>query len=181
MRGGIVRRLNGVTATSPNFTWIAPELAVGGSFPESLAEALAREHGIRAVVDLRREACDDEALLQRHGVVLLHLPTDDLCAVSQPMLDEGAGFVTERLTRGERVLIHCEHGIGRSVTLALCVLCARGADPLEAMELIKTRRRAASPSPEQFEAWAAWLQRHGRRAPEFDAFKAIAYRHLQGA
>jgi predicted protein tyrosine phosphatase len=170
-----------VSDLAANFSWITPELAVGGSFPEALAETLAREHGIHAVVDVRSEDCDDEAVLRRHGLTLMHLPTDDLCALTQPMLDRGVGFVIEAIDRGERVLIHCEHGIGRSVTLALCVLVRRGFGPLEAMEAIKNRRRAASPSPEQFDAWSAWLSRHGYPPPSFDAFKAIAYRHLQGA
>jgi protein-tyrosine phosphatase len=170
-----------VSGAGQTFSWITPELAVGGSFPQAAAEALAREHGVSAVVDLRSETCDDEALLRRHGVNLLHLPTDDLCAVDQPMLDRGVAYVTAALDRGARVLIHCEHGIGRSVTLALCVLVRRGFAPLQAMEAIKTARRVASPSPEQFEAWSAWLGRHGYPPPSFDAFKAIAYRHLQGA
>jgi protein-tyrosine phosphatase len=103
------------------------------------------------------------------------------------MLHDGVAFVNARLDREERVLVHCEHGIGRSATLALCVLVSRGLAPLEALELAKTRRSLVSPSPAQYEAWIAWLE--GWKAasgapwelPGFDAFCAIAYRHLQGA
>ncbi|NNM71855.1 protein-tyrosine phosphatase family protein [Enterovirga aerilata] len=169
----------------PNFSWITDHLAVGGRFPSERAEALAREYAIRAIVDLRSEDRDDEAVLHRHGVALLHLPTDDHQAVSQPMLEDGVAFVRPYLDRGERVLIHCEHGIGRSATLALCVLVERGFDPLEALELSKSRRALISPSPAQYHAWTEWLARfaHANRSnweiPSFDAFKAIAYRHLQ--
>lgn len=169
---------------TPNLTWITDALAVGGSFPAECAEALAREHGVAAVVDLRDEACDEEAELRRHGLAFLHLPTLDHHAVSAPMLRDGVAFAAAHLDRGERVLIHCEHGIGRSATLALCVLVARGMDPLEALNLAKDRRPLVSPSPAQYEAWAAWLEGHraetGRplTIPGFDAFKAVAYRHL---
>src|SRR6185437_7335332 len=44
---------------SPNFSWIAPDLAVGGCFPPERAASLAGEHGIGAVIDARAEACDD--------------------------------------------------------------------------------------------------------------------------
>jgi rhodanese/phosphatase family protein len=168
----------------PNLSWITPELAVGGSFPAERAGHLAQALGVRAVVDLRFEPCDSEAVLRRHGLTFLHLPTPDLCAVSQPMLRDGVDFANRHFDRGERVLIHCEHGIGRSATLALCVLVSRGMEPLAALELAKSRRSLVSPSPAQYEAWAQWLAdwKAARRAdwevPPFDAFKAIAYRHL---
>ncbi|KAA2242112.1 protein-tyrosine phosphatase family protein [Salinarimonas soli] len=166
----------------PNLTFITDHLAVGGSFPPERAAHLADALAIRAVVDLRDEACDDPELLRGQGLAFLHLPTRDHHAVSQAMLDEGAAFAGRHLERGERVLIHCEHGIGRSATLALCVLVGRGHDPLEAIGLAKDRRALVSPSPAQYEAWAEWLRRHGLPpAPPFDAFAAIAYRHLRTA
>lgn len=171
---------------APNLDWITPDLAVGGSFPIEQAAHLAQTLAIRAVVDLRGEACDDEAVLRRHGLAFLSLPTEDHCAVSGPMLDRGVAFVNGRLDHHERVLIHCEHGIGRSALLALCVLVDRGAAPLDALELAKSRRAKVSPSPAQYEAWAAWLRawrserKAGWEVPDFAAFAAIAYRHLAG-
>lgn len=171
----------------PNLSWVTPHLAVGGRFPATKTGALARQFRIRAVVDLRAEACDDEADLARHGLAFLALPTRDHCAVEQPMLDQGVAFANGHIDREERVLIHCEHGIGRSATLALCVLVSRGHPPLEALERAKTRRPLVSPSPAQYEAWTEWLRRWRARhpaawdIPDFDSFKAIAYRHLQGA
>jgi len=175
-----------VPAWQPNLSWITPHLAVGGSFPAERAEELARAHGVRAVIDLRAESRDDESLLLRHGLSFLHLPTDDHLAVSPPMLAEGVAFANRHLDRGERVLVHCEHGIGRSATLALCVMVSRGAAPLEALEQAKTARVLVSPSPAQYHAWVGWLEGWaagrpvGWTIPGFDEFKAIAYRHLQG-
>ena len=54
-----------------NFDWVDDRLAVGGSFPMEAAELLARREGIRAVVDLRLESCDDEAILRDDGLKLL--------------------------------------------------------------------------------------------------------------
>jgi len=164
---------------TPNLDWITPALAVGGSFPTERAEHLARELGIGAVVDLRAEACDDEAVLRRHGLVFLHLPTLDHHAVSPAMLTDGVAFSRAQLAAGRKLLIHCEHGIGRSAVLALCVLVDGGLAPLEALELAKSRRALVSPSPAQYEAWRAWLARRELEPPGFDAFAAIAYRHLR--
>lgn len=165
----------------PTFSWLTQTLAVGGAVPAEGVEVLAAEHGVSAVIDLRQEACDDAEALERHGLDFLHLPTQDLCAVSVEMLERGVAFARPRLTAGRRVLIHCEHGIGRSATLALCVLVDQGMTPLAALSLAKDRRPLVSPSPEQYEAWRAWLERlrPPPAIPDFDAFKTIAYRHLQ--
>ena len=172
-----------MSSWQPNFDWITDHLAVGGSFLPEQTERLTREHRIRAVVDLRNEDVDDERLLRRHGIALLHLPTQDMCGVDHAHLERGVAFAAGHIDRGERVLVHCEHGIGRSAVLALCVLVHRGMAPLEALELMKDRRGRVSPSPEQFACWSDWLARRRRggavdwAVPEFDEFKAIAYRH----
>jgi protein-tyrosine phosphatase len=169
----------------PNFDWIDDQLAVGGSFPPTRAALLAATHRIDAVIDLRLEDRDDEQVLLAHGISLLHLPTEDMCGVDAALVDEGVRFACDWLDRGCRVLIHCEHGIGRSATLALCVLVHRGSAPLEALGRMKDRRALVSPSPAQFACWEAWLERFRQThavswtTPSFDAFQQIAYRHLR--
>jgi hypothetical protein len=163
----------------PNFSWIQPDLAVGGRFPIEAAERLAREHGVGAIIDVRSEGCDDADRLAACGLGFLHLPTLDMAGVSQPMLDAGVVFSEQTAREGRKLLIHCEHGIGRSATVALCVLVARGLEPLDALRLAKDARGQVSPSAAQYEAWVAWLKRHGHRpAPSYHEFGVIAYRHI---
>ena len=171
--------------TTFNFDWIDERLAVGGSFPMEAAEQLARRERIGAVVDLRIECCDDERVLRVHGLELLHLPTEDRCAIDPRMIDDGVAWVRSRVDAGTRVLIHCEHGIGRSALLALCTLVAGGVGPLDAMNRLKTARPVASPSPEQIEAFRSWVGRWRQRTgaqldvPSFDALAWVAYAHLR--
>jgi len=165
--------------------FVTPGLAVGASFPMEGAARLAAEHAIARVVDLRVERCDDEAVLRLHGIRLLHLPTEDTRAISQARLADGVAFVSEGIDAGERVLIHCQYGIGRSALLACCVLVARGAPPLAALEAAKCARPVVSPSPEQLAAFgvfaagikaargAAW------EVPTVQDLGAIAWRHLR--
>jgi protein-tyrosine phosphatase len=160
---------------SLNLSWITDEVAIGGCFGEDCVERLVREHRVGAIVDLRKEACDDEDLLRRHGVHFLHLPTLDCYGSSCEMLDRGVAFAEEHIAAGRRVLSHCHHGIGRSATLALCVLVVRGLAPLDALALAKARRGLVSPSPAQYEAWAGWLLARQHPAPTFEAFAEIAY------
>ncbi|HEX9244228.1 MAG TPA: dual specificity protein phosphatase [Anaeromyxobacter sp.] len=167
--------------------FVAPGLAVGAAYPMEAAARLAAEHGIARVVDVRVEARDDEHVLRVHGIKLLHLPTRDTRAISQPMLRDGVQFVSEGLDAGECVLVHCQYGIGRSALLALCALVERGDSPIEALERAKRSRPVISPSPDQLEAlrvFAARL-REERGAPwdvpSLRALGAIAWRHLGGA
>lgn len=165
----------------PNFDWVTLTLAVGGHFPPVRTAALAQTHRVQAVIDLRAEARDDAARLAAHRIAFLHLPTPDHHPLTPDMLDRAVAFATDRLDAGERLLIHCQHGIGRAPLTALCVLTARGLLPLDALALLKDQRPATSPSPMQYEGWAAWLRRHRQPVPSFDAFASIAYRHLAEA
>ncbi len=161
-----------------DISWLAELLAVSGCFPiESVAD-LARTHGIGAVVDLREEDCDDRQVLADAGLDFLHLPTPDLDPASPEMLDRGVEFARRHIERGSGVLIHCQHGIGRSPLLALCAMVELGWEPLEALEQAKQRRLCVSPSEAQYRGWAAWLERHGHPVPDYHSFGCIAYRHL---
>ncbi len=160
-----------------NLDWITPTLAVGGAFPNGAIPALAAL-GVLAVVDLRDEACDDARVLAHAGLDFLHLPTPDHCALALGDMDAGVAFVRPRLEAGRKVLVHCREGIGRSVTLCMAVMVDGGLAPLDAMAIIKRARLWASPSPAQFDAFAAWLAARGVAAPPFEALAAIAYSHL---
>jgi len=164
--------------------FVAPGLAVGARFPMEAAARLAAEHGIARVVDLRVEACDDEAVLRLHGIRLLHLPTEDTCGIGQERIRHGVAFVSEGLDRGESVLVHCQYGIGRSALLALCVLVDRGDAPLVALERVKRARRVISPSPEQLRAFITFAMdlkaERGTawQVPCLRELGAVAWRHL---
>jgi hypothetical protein len=162
----------------PDFHWLSESVALGGCFPVERAGELALAHGIAAVVDLRAEDCDDQAELRRAGIELLHLATPDLEPASLEHLERGVSFVRERTRRGEKVLIHCQHGIGRSALLALCVLVDEGWHPLDALAHVKNRREVVSPSLSQYEGWASWLRSRGAAVPDYHTFGCIVYRHL---
>lgn len=163
-----------------NLDWITEDLAVGGSFPAGSAARLARDHTVGAVIDVRVETCDDAEELAACGLRFLHLPTEDMCGVSQPMLDEAVAFARHVAGDDLRLLVHCEHGIGRSALVGLCILVDRGWSPMEALTLAKDARELVSPSQAQYEAWVAWLRRNAPAAatPSYHEFGCVAYRHL---
>jgi protein-tyrosine phosphatase len=164
-----------MTPEGLDVSFVRAHLAVGGCFAAELAPRLASEHRIRHVVDVRSEAVDDAQLLRLHGMQLLHLPTLDHAPLAPALLARGAAFVAERVARGERVYVHCQYGIGRSVLLAMCALVELGDAPLAALARIKAVRPCASPSPAQQYAFLAWVAPRTHEQPTWDMLASIAY------
>ena len=168
----------GSSGWEPDLSWLTDDIAVGGCFPLERAAHLAKALGITGVIDLREEDRDDEEALAEAGIAFLHLPTPDLEAATLEMLDRGVHFARHHVGRGGKVLIHCQHGIGRSPLLALCVMVDQGWEPLDALAHAKDRRTLVSPSESQYRGWVRWLESRGKQAPDFHTYGCIAYRHL---
>jgi protein-tyrosine phosphatase len=64
-------------------------------------------------------------------------------------LQQGAVWAQERIQQGGQVLIHCEHGVGRSVLLACAVLVYGGMSSHDALMLVQEKRWQASPNHRQ--------------------------------
>ena len=131
-----------------NMSWVTDSLAVGGRVHPHDIIALARL-GITAVVDTRSEYCDDSNAMAREHIELLYLPTPDTYPLSVEQLQQGATWVEERIQKGGRVLIHCEHGVGRSVLLTCAVLVNEGMNAQSALTLVQEKRWQASPNSRQ--------------------------------
>ena len=131
-----------------NMSWITPYLAVGGRILPADIHRLAAA-GVTRVVDTRSEHKDDEAALHAAGIELLYLPTPDTHPLSLDELATGSRWANQQIVQGQRVLVHCEHGVGRSVLLTAAVLVARGMSADQAMALIMRKRWQAAPNHRQ--------------------------------
>lgn len=141
--------------SSVDLSWITPQLAVGSRFsPEAVPQLVAM--GIRAVVDTRSEDRDDAELLARHGIAFRHAPIPDYGASSCEALLDVTNWLLDRLANGERVLVHCRHGIGRSVVVGCAVLMRQGESAIGAYRVVKDGRPLAAPNGFQFEALLAF-------------------------
>ncbi|MBV9710401.1 MAG: dual specificity protein phosphatase family protein [Ktedonobacteraceae bacterium] len=131
-----------------NMSWVNDHLAVGGRVRPEDIRALALS-GVTHVVDTRSEYCDDKDALAQEHIDLLYLPTPDTYPLSVEQLMQGAAWTDEQIRKGGRVLIHCEHGVGRSVLLTSAVLVYEGMNARDALELVKKKRWQASPNQRQ--------------------------------
>lgn len=154
----IMRYIMSLGNPAPDLDWITDSLAVGGALrTENQIRALPGL-GIGGVVDMRSESQDDVATLESLGISFLHLPTIDWYPPTPDDLDIGSEWVLDQLAKGTKVLVHCQHGIGRSVILAAAVLVKMGYDWREALRLIQAKRRGVAPTPDQIDSLAAFAE-----------------------
>lgn len=146
-------------ARHSDYSWITAQLAVGRALPSAVEAVRA---GIGAVIDVRAEASParlDE--YRRAGLDVLWLPVQEHAEPTAGQLAEAARWTAPRFATGERVLVQCREGIGRSATFALAILVSGGLSPLEAYTRLKERRPAAAPSSHQLEAVLGFAQAAG--------------------
>ena len=146
----IARNLHVPLPDQLNMSWITSNLAVGGRIRPADIHALARS-GVTHVIDTRSEHKDDAAALGKEHIELLYLPTPDTKPLSVEQMMEGAKWANVRMEQGGHVLIHCEHGVGRSVLLTCAVLVYGGMHAQDALRLVQQKRWQASPNHAQVE------------------------------
>lgn len=63
-----------------------------------------------------------------------------------PQIDSAVEFIDKHISSGN-VLIHCAAGMSRSVSVCIAYLVSHGMDVLDAIALVKDKRRCAAPNP----------------------------------
>ncbi|MBI4858928.1 MAG: dual specificity protein phosphatase family protein [Candidatus Riflebacteria bacterium] len=101
-----------------------------------------QELRLNAVVDLCAEFPPSGRILGLAPSEQLSVPCLDGAAPSIQELESAVAWIEARLGRGERLLVHCAAGHGRSALVVACVLVAKGLanDAPGAQELILVRR-----------------------------------------
>jgi protein-tyrosine phosphatase len=74
------------------------------------------------------------------GLEVHHLPVVDQKACSVEEMKAAVAWMEEGLQAGEKVVVHCVGGLGRSGMAAAALLKSRGADPDVAIETVREAR-----------------------------------------
>ena len=72
---------------------------------------------------------------------------------SEAKLSETLDSVSEALSEGKNVLVHCRQGVGRSGLVAACLLVKKGMSPGAAVDKISSVRGVAVPETEEQREW----------------------------
>jgi len=128
-----------------NFSPITADLFIGTT-PSKRDYDKLRELDIRLIINMRFERMPHR---DPHPTPIerLWLPSFDTPLILIPIkpLLRGAIRALDVIQNGGKVYTHCAYGIHRGVVMGACILIAQGISPLEAMELIKSKRPQADP------------------------------------
>jgi atypical dual specificity phosphatase len=140
------------------FTEITPQLWLGGAPTYERDFEAILEFGITAVVDMRAERTSEPAWFEEHGVALRQYRVPDVTVPDEDVLDDAVPWITDRLTEGRTVLIHCAKGRGRSATvLAAYLMQADGMSFDEVEDLLTTRRKLVKLEDRHRRVLESWI------------------------
>ncbi len=85
-------------------------------------------------------------LVQKLGMRWIHLPIRDVDVPDQRFENAWAAAgpeIHQRIQGGEKILIHCRGGLGRTGLVAGLILVERGCAPRDAIQQVRAARRGA--------------------------------------
>ncbi len=125
--------------------------------------------GVKGVVNMCGEYSGPVGAYADARIEQLYLPTADMSAPLHADVERAVAFIARiaAASKGAKVFVHCKCGMGRSATIVLCHLLARGqfGSAREAFAFIKERRPEASKSILAYPAVRAFAKAAEAAAP----------------
>ena len=145
-------------ASSPAcVTWFLDGRLGAMPVPTESELAALRAFGVGVVISLTEEWYDP-SVFRRAGLRSVYIPVTDYGAPTMAQVREFVAEVDTALARGEKVVVHCLAGLGRTGTMIACYLVTQGRAADEAIAEVRRTRPGSIQSLEQemaiYEWWA---------------------------
>lgn len=120
-----------------------------------------RESGVDVIVSLLTSEenaelglTEEGKTIEKQGIAFVSFPINDYGVPnSQQSVIQLAQKLTQSLSEGKSVGIHCRQSVGRSGLLAAVLLVVNGEDPIKAFEIVRSGRGAPVPDTNEQRAW----------------------------
>ena len=140
------------------FSYIEPQLWLGGAPTYRRDYDFILANGITAVLNIRAEREDDTAFFDRHGIVHVQFKVPDVTVPDEATITGAVEWIQEQVADGRTVLVHCAKGRGRSATLlAAYLMREEGMSFEEAKALLDGRRSLTKLETRHRRILEAWL------------------------
>ena len=141
--GGLfLRKVRAQVSNRPTgFVWVEQGRLAGSGYPASRGQVeWVSANGIDVILTLTRDPLP-KAWTDGLGISVEHVPMADHAPPDSNALDECARFLEERLGAGNKVLVHCLAGEGRTgCVLAAYLIRSRGVDAAEALRELREKK-----------------------------------------
>jgi atypical dual specificity phosphatase len=143
----------------PGFSWIDKPLVAAMARPESLDQlAWLRQQGLEVLLSLtedppRRDWVNDA------GMLLVHVPVEDMEAPTQEQLDRCVSAITRANGQHLGVAVHCSAGMGRTGAVLACYFVDKGLSAQNAIARVRRMRPGSIETDDQ----AAAVEEFARR------------------
>ncbi len=145
--------------------WILPEMP-GGHLPKLAALPCPRlielprlaSLGVRLLISLN-DRPPSTAAVEAAGMLHLKLPFPDGTAPEAYLIEQFVEAVTASLNRGDPVAVHCDAGLGRTGTMIAAYLVSTGMNPIDAIDLVRSRHPGSIQTEGQEEAVLNWWRK----------------------
>lgn len=135
-----------------NFSFLDQNLAGSALLiSEEEVDYLAAK-GIGTVISLVELPPHVKRRLRELGIKHFSFPVDEFEAPTIEEIDRIIEVIEESIKNGEKVLVHCYAGCGRTGTVLACYLIAKGMEPEEALSHLNSKRKCSLESQIQYNA-----------------------------
>ena len=147
------------------FDQMTPQIWMGGAPTYDRDYDYLLETDIKAVVDIREEREDDRQLYSQNDIDYLKLKVLDVMVPSAEQLDQGTTFIHQHVEAGDKLLIHCAKGRGRSATMMAAYLM-RYEDMSfdEARQMMVSKRSLVNIQGRHQRVLDEWIKQYRRSA-----------------
>ena len=142
--GILLRRARALAADEPtSFVWIYEGELAGSGYPASKSQvAWLSRKGINSILSLTEEPLPDSWL--KSSMNYMHIPMRDHEPPDQASLASAAARIESELASGRVVLVHCQAGIGRTMSaIGAYLIRSKGMGADEAMAFLRGIRPGA--------------------------------------
>ena len=119
-------------------SWVTEHLAVGSAPMSSADMEMIRAQGIGAIMNLCGEFYGLHEIETDQGFTVYFLELMDECAPDMPAMERALDWLQQTIRSGQKVMVHCRHGIGRTGTMVAAYFLHQGHDIKAATESLKT-------------------------------------------